>query len=479
MSPFSVVWGRLWVPAVAGLLLASAYFARAQSPVVVNVETHEPGERIGANFSGLSFEMQCVLRNSDGNHFFSPGNTALVAMFHQLGIKSLRVGGNTADRSDIPVPDQADADSLFAFAKAAGVQVIYTLRLNEGNRDAATGMANYIFRHYRNELACFAIGNEPNVFSKTYAPYLAEWRRYAAEITAPTNSPEAKFCGPSTSPGHERWAADFANEFGSQGPLAFVAQHDYPGGDARRATNAAAARDSILSPGIDAHYERFAARFVPAILSNGLDYRLEEANSFYDGGAKDVSDTFASALWALDYQWWWAEHQASGINFHTGDKVATSETNKPCRYAVFWTAHDGYNVHPIGYAVKMFSLAAQGRVLPVTVENADQLNLQAYAAAPDPNEISLTLINREHGDGGRSAQIIMNPGLKDARARFVLLTSSGDIAAKTGVALGGKEIRDDGTWKGKWRRLSESSRNGNFILNLSPATAALVRFTQQ
>jgi hypothetical protein len=479
MPLFDVILGRAWVHIVILLLLTPA-FAQAKSTVVIDVERQAPGQTIGTNFSGLSFEMQYVLTNSDGGHFFNTSNTALVSMFHQLGIKSLRVGGNTADRPSIPVPDEADVDSLFAFAKAAGVKVIYTLRLNEGDRDAATRMANYIVRHYRDELAGLAIGNEPNVFSKSYAPYLAEWKRYSAEITAPTNSPDAKFCGPSTSPGHEHWAADFADEFGNQGPLAFIAQHDYPGGDARRATNAAAARDTLLSPAIDEHYAKFAARFVPTILSNALPYRLEEANSFYDGGAKDASDTFASALWALDYQWWWAEHQASGINFHTGDKVATSETNKPCRYAVFWTAPDGYNVHPLGYALKMFSLGARGRLLPIMVENTDDLNLRVYAAASDENQVFITLINREHGDSARAMEIILDPVLKNGSARFMLLTAPGnDVAAKTGVTLGGAEIQDDGTWEGKWTPLLPSGADGKFVLELPPATAGLVRFTEK
>ena len=234
-------------------------------------------------------------------------------------------------------------------------------------------------RHYAKQLECFAIGNEPNVFSKEYAPYLAEWKRYAAQITAPTNSPNAKFCGPSTSPGHETWARDFANEFGNHGPLAFISQHDYPGGDARRATNSAAARDKILSPAIDEHYTTFAANFVPAILSNGLPYRLEEANSFYDGGALDVSDTFASALWALDYQWWWAAHGASGINFHTGDKVAARDESKPCRYAVFWTSPRWLQRASDWLRAENVFAGRAGSLLPATIENADNLNLAVYA----------------------------------------------------------------------------------------------------
>lgn len=478
MSPHIIKLRKTVWLAVIWLLVALMQPFNAKSVVIVHVNPRQPEHTISKDFSGLSFEMQYVLADTNGNHFFSPANRPLIATFKQLGIKSLRVGGNTADRLSIPVPNETDADSLFAFAKAAGVKVIYTLRLNGGNRDAATRIANYIMHHYRKQLACFAIGNEPNVFSKTYAPYLAEWKKYVAEITTPTNSPKARFCGPSTSPGHESWAADFANEFGNHGPLAFIAQHDYPGGDARRATNVVAARDKILSPAIDEHYARFAAHFVPTILSNGLPYRLEEANSFYDGGAFNVSDTFASALWALDYQWWWAEHGASGINFHTGDKVAARDMNKPCRYAVFWTAPDGYNVHPIGYAVKMFSLTAHGRLVPVVLTNTNKLNIRAYAVIQGSGKECLTLINREHGASGRMAKLEIDPGFKTKHAQVMLLTApDGNVAAKTGITLGGEEIHDNAKWSGKWVPLSLMTKSDKIHFQLPPATAAVVKFS--
>jgi hypothetical protein len=434
---------------------------------------------IGSDFPGLSFEMRDVLADSSGNHFFSASNKPLVSTFKTLGIKSLRVGGNTADDPKIPSPTEADVDALFTFAKAAGVKVIYTLRLNEGNRENATRMANYIFRNYKDRLASFAIGNEPNVFSKEYAPYLAEWKKYAAEITSATNSPDAKFCGPSTSPGHESWAADFASELAPTGWLAFVAQHDYPGGDARRATNVVAARDKILSPAINEHYAKFAAHFVPAILSSGLPYRLEEANSFYDGGAENVSDTFASALWALDYQWWWAEHGASGINFHTGDKVAARDPNKRCRYAVFWTVPGGYNIHPIGYALKMFSLGARGFLISTKIENSENLNVVAYAASPGAGRTYITLINREHGENARSASVILNSKIKNSRARAMFLTApDGNVAAKTGIALGGAAIQDNAKWNGTWTPLGESA-DGHFDLKLPEASAALIEIREK
>lgn len=477
MSPFIIARLRILFCAVVWLCLSAFSPARAESFVTVDVQSQAPGATIGTDFTGLSFEMQRVFADTNGSHFFSADNRQLIATFKTLGIKSLRVGGNTADRPTLPVPEKSDVDNLFAFAKAADVKVIYTLRLNHGSPAAAAELATYIAQRYPDQLDAFAIGNEPNVFSTNYDVYLAAWKQFAAQIT--TNLPDVKFCGPGVSPGHEKWSARFAADLAGTGQIKFISQHDYPGGDARRIKDPAVGRDQILSPDIDKHYAKFAANFVPTVISNGLPYRFEEANSFYDGGALDVSDTFAAALWALDFQWWWASHGNIGINFHTGDKVAARDENKPCRYAVFWTSPDGDNVHPVGYALKMFSLGGQGRLLSTKIENTNNLNLAAYAAATDVNHLCVTLINREHGDTSRAAEIILSPGFANAQAQVMFLTApDGNVAAKTGVTLGGAEIQDDATWNGKWTPLAATD-DGKFILKLPAASAALVKIAAE
>jgi hypothetical protein len=466
-----------------GIFSLCALHCPAQVPVVVTFDPAHPGAEIPADFPGLSFEMQRVLADTNGWHYFSAENTRLIATFKTLGIKNLRVGGNTADRPTLPTPTTADVDALFAFAKDAGVKIIFTLRLNHGDAEAAVSMANYISRNYSNQLDALAIGNEPNVFSTNYETYLAEWKRFAARITAPTNLPTARFCGPGVSPGHEKWSARFADDLAGTGRIKFISQHDYPGGDARRATNAAAARDRLLSPAMDGHYEKFAANFVPAVATNGLAFRFEEANSFYDGGAPDASDTFASALWALNFQWWWAAHGVSGINFHTGDKVAARDENKPCRYATFWTTADGYDVHPIGYAEKMFSLGSRGKVLPVTISTADtNLNFAAYAVLGDDQNFYVTLINRSHDATATnvSVQISAEEISGYTKSEIIRLTAAhDDIAAKTGVTLGGAEISNDAHWNGKWEQLSEPMNMPVLAISveLPAASAAVVRLT--
>ena len=479
---------KLLILLAATLCLLTAAPAPAPTTVAVRIDSKNPGAEIPADFVGLSFEMQRVLADTNGWHYFSATNQPLIATFKVLGIKNLRVGGNTADRPTLPVPTQADVDNLFAFASAADVKIIYTLRLNQGSLDGAVQMANYISRHYSDHLDCFAIGNEPNVFSTNYDVYVAGWKRFAAQITAPSNSPGARFCGPSVSPGHEKWSAQFAADLARTGWLKFISQHDYPDGDARRSTNAALTRDKLLAPAMNEHYAKFAANFVPTVVSNGLAYRFEEANSLYDGGALDASDTFASALWALNYQWWWAAHGMTGINFHTGDKVAARDENKPCRYASFWTVTNGYNVHPIGYAEKMFSLGGRGRLLPLKITSAGypphpvNFNLTAYATLAPDNSYYFTLINQTHGDTGTNLTVFLGSKEVDGWTKgevIRLAAPAGDVSAKTGITLGGSEISDTAAWTGQWQPVAVPPEKFQFpiTVELPPASAAVVHLT--
>src|SRR5439155_7730428 len=159
--------------------------------------------------------------------------------------------------------------------------------------------------------------------------------QYIKAINDPSVAPGAVFCGPSTTPGKSAWARDFARDFGADGRVKIISQHSYPGGSAPKVIDPAAGRDLMLSPDWLTGYQKFYDSFAPAAIENGLRFRLEETNSFFHGGAKDVSDSFASALWALDYMHWWAFQGAAGLNFHTGDQVAAGENMKPCWYATF------------------------------------------------------------------------------------------------------------------------------------------------
>jgi Glycosyl hydrolase family 79 C-terminal beta domain len=453
--------------------------ALAQTPVTITVDPAQAGPNIPSNFAGLSYETALLLPGRNGKYFFSAENKALVQMFRTLGIKSLRVGGNTAERETVPIPGKADVDQLFAFAKAAGVKVIYTLRLKGADPQADADMAKYIMERYRPELTCFDLGNEPEKMARDFAGYRDAFRRFVAVITAPTNVPDAWFSGPSTTHKNAAWAGQFARDFGGDRRIALVTQHEYPARSGTNIASVAAGGEKLLSPNLLKVYETFHNEFVPAAISNGLPYRLEEANSFSNGGAAGVSDAFAAALWGLDYIYWWAGHGAQGINFHTGGYVPGTQPRNPMKYAVFWNAGDGFAARPVAYALKAFDVAGPGRLAPTTLtSNGGAINLRAYAVLARGKTLYLTLINKEHGPGGQEAAVSLAPGKDYVRGETMFLTAPGNnIEAQSGVTLGGASIDSEGNWNGSWTPLPAPTAEGTFKLTVPASTAVVVKLT--
>jgi hypothetical protein len=470
------------------LALACALVSARAESVVVTVDANAAGPEISPDFIGVSYEMSAILPGEDGRYFFRADNKPLVELFHTLGIKSLRVGGNTADRPSVKVPDEADVDSLFAFARAAGVKVLYTLRLNEGepkpvepgpskagsketlqpyDPKADARIANYILDNYAASLGCFIIGNEVDHYYPDFPGFRQAWERFAGEIT----SPEARFCGPSTTGARVAWAADFARELGSGHRVAFITQHQYPAGSGRAITNVAAACAKLLSPRMDGVYKKFYDAFVPVVLGAGQHYRLEECNNFSNGGARGVSDAFAASLWGVDYMYWWAAHDASGLNFHT------SGANSTMRYAVFVPSAGGCNAHPLGYALKAFDLGCHGRLAPAAVSPPGR-NLSAWAVRGPDGALFITLVNKEYAGGAAPLDVTLETGKPGGSGQAMFLTAaSGGVEASSGITLGGAPIQDDGSWNGKWTALAPQPGSGRFVIALSSPSVVVVKLS--
>jgi hypothetical protein len=475
------IWSLKPLRAVLTMALALVLlpaWARADSEITITVDSSKPGAMIPDDFAGLSYETKLLLPGEDGKHVFSPDNKLLINLFKQLGLRNLRVGGNTVDNPAVAIPQQDDIDNLFGFANAAGIKVIYSLRLKQTtdpSDDVKT--AAYVMSHYRSNLDCLSIGNEPNVYEKEYQTYRVHIEKFMTAVTATV--PDAMYCGPSATPGKADWVRQFAVDFGPGGKLAYISQHSYCGGDARKVTSPAAGRDKLLSPAIYKSYRPMDTMLSEAATNNHLPFRIEEANSFYNGGAKDVSDTLASALWALDFLHWWAARGAIGINFHTGDSVAAGSSLTSCHYATYWTSPTGYNVHPIGYAIKAFDLGSHGRITPVTVSPSDAVNLTAYAVSSDQGGLFVTIINKEHGAAAQSAAITLAPGSNYQHGQTQTLTSSnGDVADTTGMLLGGSSIGDDASWNGRWTPITRASASDPWKVHIAPASAVVINLTE-
>ena len=356
-----VVVGVCLLAGCSGVNVKERAAALAGADVVLRVDAKGEGEKISEQFIGLSFETRKLLPDGQGKYYFRVDDAEMVGLFRSLGVKSLRIGGNTADRATVAIPTNGDLDVFYGFARAAGVKVIYNLRLkNVTDPSDDVRIVKHIMGKYADLTECFTLGNEPDFYFKEYGEYLKEYRKFSAAILEAV--PGAKFCGPSTA-GHPEWAASMARDVGKP-ELALLSLHTYPGGNGQAAGDPEHARAHILSPELDAGYQKFYDNFVPGAKEKGLGYRLEECNSLYNGGAAAISNSYASAVWALDFMYWWAGHGAEGVNFHTGTNPDV-RSHVPGGNDAFWIPAGGIKLHPLSYALKTFDVGGHGEMVRV------------------------------------------------------------------------------------------------------------------
>src|SRR5215469_6934739 len=88
---------------ITGAFINAAY---SQVSATVSVDISSPSYLIPNDFIGFSFETRRVDCDSDGvsGYFFDSTNTQAITLFHQLGVKSLRVGGGTVNDPKTPIP---------------------------------------------------------------------------------------------------------------------------------------------------------------------------------------------------------------------------------------------------------------------------------------------------------------------------------------------------------------------------------------
>ena len=439
--------------------------------------------------------MSMLLPDKDGHYYFDADDKALLNTFKTLGIKSLRVGANAVDDPRVPVPQEKDIDSLFNFARAAGVKVIYSFRLKNGDPANSAHLASYIAAHDTDVLECFSIGNEPHLYPaktnesdhsvktnrpnvhQTYESFYAQWKpEYDAILKA---LPDAMFDGPSAD---ANFAVHLAKDLFANGHLAMVSDHYYFLGSGRAAeTNPPASRARFLSNRLDNDYARDYARVGAVLDAEGAPYRIDEMNSCYNGGARDSSDTYASALWSLDCTHWWAAHHILGMNYHTGESVGRDGKFGPPNYAAFLRQADvhGFTMRPLAYADLAFTQSAHGQSLGVTVQATNDFNFNAYAYQDKDGSIYVTLINKNYGDKAPAAAVSLqlpNATASGTWQRMDLVQKDQDIAAKTDVMLGGASINPQGIWRGHWKKI-KGGNSGDPTFQVAPASATILHFS--
>jgi hypothetical protein len=100
--------------------------------------------------------------------------------------------------------------------------------------------------------------------------------------------------------------------------------------------------------------------------------------------------------------------------------------------------------------------------------------MRAYGVI-DSSHLYLTLINKEHGEYGRNAEVTLKGmGIKNPVEIMYLKAPNKDVAATTGISLGNATINNTGEWQGKWTLLPPHG-NGPLTIAVSAASAAIVK----
>jgi hypothetical protein len=458
------------------LLAMLSGVARSQGaaavPVKITIDASVKVAHIPDDFIGFGYETSAVAQM----YFFDPSNKAMIRLYQNLTPHGLiRIGGNVSDHTkyvwnDLPhvaddhgvtVIDRANLKDLAKFAKLSGWSVMWGLNLGTGTKEEAVEEAVAVDDELGKSLQSFQIGNEVDYlprFKRDYAAYHAAYAEYKAAIRA--KLPHAIFSGPDVAgslPYFEKFLDDESGDM-------LLATHHYYRTDQ---SNPKATMDYLL-----AHDEAFDQRLdkLRAVSeAHHVGYRINEVNSFSGGGKPGVSDTFASALWVLDYTLDLASHGCAGVNIETDiNHHAFISSYSPI-------VHDrdmACSARPEYYGLLALAMAGHGDVIKTTADKGD-LNLSAYSTLDGPGKVQwVVVINK---DLKRDADVQTTIGA-DASSAVAFRLTAPAIDSKTDASFGGAAVATDGSWKPS-RAEAVAVSAGNLRVTVPHATAIVVKIS--
>jgi hypothetical protein len=439
--------------------------------------TVHPAQRLGgiaADFMGLGYEISSVATPG----LLSESNRIYVELVRRLGTRGvIRIGGNTSDYSSfaarstaVSAPkhtliNQAGLRDLAGFLDATEWSLIWGLNLGNGSIDAAVTEARAVAHAAGDRLLAFEIGNEPDLYVHeghrprySYEQYLTEYRRYKSAVRAAL--PRVGFAGPDAAIATD-WVERFAADEGHD--LRLLTHHYY-----REGQNPASTTDKLLRP--DPKLAAMLDRMRAASQSSGVPYRICETNSFSGGGRPGVSDTFAAALWALDYLCLLAWHGASGVNMETG----INQLDFISSYSPIGDDQRGhYRAAPGYYGMLAFAEGCRGERVAASYD-AGAVDLTAYATVDAHGSSTLVIVNKDEATDADIRIAAKSIAVKsEAGGARVMRLSAPSLDSRTGVTLGGAAVEQDGRWHGR----SENARviDGICRVHISAASAAIVK----
>jgi hypothetical protein len=388
---------------------------------------------IGQRFAGLSYE-----KSSLALPRFAVDNADLIGMFTGLGQSLLRIGGNSVDQMHWAAagagrtPGQvapSDIDALAGFLEQTGWLCLYGVNLATSTPQAAATEVAYAVQSLGDSLYGIEIGNECDLYGGHYfqawslQAFEALWEQFRGAILQ--SSPGVRLTGPASAGNISNWTIPFGQYAGAV-QIALLTQHYYRGdGQSPASTDAL-----LVSP--DRALTTDLSELAAGAASIGVPFRIAETNSFYNGGAPGISDSYASALWVIDHLFNIALAGGSGANLHGGGDGDGYTPIADNNGAVV-------EARPEYYGALLFTLAGSGALWSTSVAAAG-LNVSAYTVRAADGSLHIVIVNKETNQNFKLSIDCAQP-VQSAEA---LVMSASALDATGGVTIQGAAVTTDG-----------------------------------
>lgn len=498
---------------VATILQSSDLLAQTV-PVSLSVDASVPGYRINDDFVGFSAEQYTLSTGYWGKlgSFWTGGtngNARLKNLLTNISNHSvIRLGGFTADdrmvwqnalrgtSTNVRATCQDDTDKFFTFLSQIGWQGIYTINLPNNTPVNAVSEATYIMNKYPSQLHSISLGNEPYLYraggfrDASYTPEQYMQQDYlpmydaiktanpAIPISGGDNGAQ-KYYGSQNQTWNKTYT-DYINNSGSNRPLKALNVHNYGLGNNTTTLSRDAATDTLMN--FNDAPRTFSSAFLPYVVqlaqAKNVPLRFSETSSAATGTSDttNVSHTYVTALWALQYLYTLASNGVNGVNFHSSGSSVYS--------AIDWgpsVTTSSYRIAPIYYGLLAFVDGAKNRrLLPVTPSGTKTNPRASYFAttSDDGKTLTVTLINKDFTNTIEASVDI--PGVTIGTVSYQTLrpqTNMYDGVANSFYA--NAQVAADGSFaKGAPTSVSPTGST-NFSVTVAPMTAVVATVNLQ
>jgi len=410
----------------------------------------------------------------------------------------LRFGGDTTDWTWAPTPGVSRPPgirytlgpqwlrSTHAAARALDARIIAGVNLEaDSERVTAAESAALVRGIGRRYLAGLELGNEPEVYGSLgwyqtpagasvpgrplgydFNSYLRDYARISRAL--PRSVP---LIGPAS--GAPEWLAGLGTYLDHNPRVSVVTFHRYPLHRCFTPPTSPAFPTiaNLLAPAAATGPATSLTTAVTVAHAHGIPLRADELNSVSCGGARGVSDTFTSALWALDALFNLARVGVDGVNIHTF-RNAIYEPFAVAEQRGRWTGE----VRPLYFGLLMFARAAPpgSRLLAATYRAPTALRI--WSTRAPSGRVRVTLINDSRRD---SMTVAVRPPTPAPIATGTRLRAP-RADATSGVTLGGQSFAaptSTGLLAGAPRTFILRPVQGRFVVRLPPASATLLSVT--